>query len=70
MSVRSSRGTLSKAVRDLNVAWGQTKNYWRDAKAREFEEKYIDPLPDALNNASSIIEELDRVLTKIRRDCE
>ena len=70
MSVKSTRGILTNAVRDLNTRWEQTKNYWKDAKAREFEEKYIKPLPDALNSASSIIEELDQVLTKIRRDCE
>ena len=70
MSVKSTRGMLTNAVRDLNTRWSQTKNYWNDAKAREFEEKYIKPLPDALNSAASIIEELDQVLSKIRRDCE
>lgn len=70
MSVKSTRGILTNAVRDLNTRWAQTKNYWHDAKAREFEERYIKPLPDALNSASSIIEELDQVLSKIRRDCE
>ena len=59
-----------KAVRDLNVSWRQTKNFWMDAKALEFQEKYISPLPDAVNSASSIIEDLDKILTKIRRDCE
>ena len=70
MSVKSTRGVLAKASRDLNVSWHQARNYWNDAKAREFQEKYIAPLPDALNSASSIIEELDKVLTKINRDCE
>jgi len=70
VSVKSSRGQLAKAVRDLHVSWRQTQNYWRDAKAREFDEKYIAPLPDAINSASSIIDELDQILTKIRRDCE
>ena len=59
-----------KAVRDLNVSWRQTKNFWMDSKALEFQEKYIAPLPDAVNSASSIIEDLDKILTKIRRDCE
>jgi hypothetical protein len=70
MSVKSSRGSLAKAVRDLHVSWHQTQNYWRDDKAKEFDEKYITPLPDAINSASSIIEELDQILTKIKRDCE
>ena len=59
-----------KAVRDLNTSWQQTHGYWTDNKATEFQEKYISPLPDAVNSASSIIEDLDKILNKIRRDCE
>ncbi len=70
MSVKSSRGSLMKAVRDLNTSWQQTHGYWTDTKAAEFQEKYISPLPDAVNSASSIIEDLDKILNKIRRDCE
>jgi len=70
MSVKSSRGSLMKAVRDLNMSWQQTRNFWMDSKAGEFQQKYISPLPDAVNSASSIIEDLDKILTKIRRDCE
>ena len=70
MSVKSTRGAINKSVRELNVSWQQCKNYWHDAKAREFEDKYITPLPDAVTAASSIIDEIDKILTKIRRDCE
>ncbi|HIG84243.1 MAG TPA: hypothetical protein EYG40_14210 [Verrucomicrobia bacterium] len=70
MSVKSTRGTINKAVRDLNVSWQQCKNYWADSKSKEFEEKYIAPLPDAVTATSSIIDEIDKILTKIKRDCE
>jgi len=70
MSVKSTRGTINKAVRDLNVNWQQCKNYWNDVKSKEFEEKYISPLPDAVTATSSIIDEIDKVLSKIKRDCE
>ncbi len=70
MSIKSSRGMLMKAVRDLNASWDQTRMQWSDDKAREFEERYLRPLPEALNSASTIIEELDKVLAKIRHDCE
>ena len=43
MSVKSARGTINKAVRDLNVNWQQCKNHWNDVKSKEFEEKYIVP---------------------------
>jgi hypothetical protein len=32
---------LSGITRDLWGHWQQTKAYWRDAKCREFEEKYL-----------------------------
>lgn len=70
MSVKSARGALAKATRDLHVSWQQTAPHWSDARAQEFEKKYITPLSDALTSSSSIIEELDQLLTKIRRDCE
>ena len=70
MSIKSTRGILMKASRDLNASWAQTRMQWTDGKAREFEERYLRPLPEALNSASTIIEELDRVLANIRRDCE
>ena len=70
MSVKSTRGTINKAVRDLNVNWQQCKNHWNDVKSKEFEEKYIAPLPDAVTATSSIIDEIDKVLNKIKRDCE
>ncbi|MDA7605536.1 hypothetical protein OAK04_00050 [Verrucomicrobia bacterium] len=70
MSVKSTRGTINKAVRDLNVNWQQCKNHWNDVKSKEFEEKYIVPLPDAVTATSSIIDEIDKVLNKIKRDCE
>ena len=59
-----------KAVRDLNISWQQTRNFWTDSKALTFQENYIAPLPDAVNSASSIIEDLDKILTKIHHDCE
>ena len=44
----------------------QCKNYWTDVKSKEFEEKYIAPLPDAVTATSSIIDEIDKILTKIK----
>ena len=70
MSLAASRAQLARRTKELNVSWEQTKNYWRDAKAREFESKYIASLPDAVNASVTIIEELDKILNKIRKDCE
>ncbi len=70
MSLAGSRAQLTRRTKELNAAWEQTKNYWRDAKAREFENKYIASLPDAINASVTVIEELDKILNKVRKDCE
>ena len=39
-------------------------------KAREFESEFIAPLPDSITSAMAIIDELDHVLSKIKKHCE
>ena len=55
-------GTLSllEAVRD----------YWRDSKAVEFGEKYIEALPVDIAKALTAMSEIERVLKKIKTACE
>jgi hypothetical protein len=70
VSARDSGSTLAQAVKDLAIAWEQTKADWRDAKSQEFEEKYIEPLPGHVRQAMAVIEEIDALLKKVRSDCE
>lgn len=70
MSLKASKAKLARASKDLATQWEQTRASWRDQKAREFEAKYISPLPDSISSAVAIIDELDAVLTKIRNSCE
>ena len=58
---------LTKA---LSNQWQETKHYWRDAKANEFEQKYIQELMTSVEHASTVIEQLDKLVAKIRKDCE
>lgn len=50
--------------------WQHTREYWRDAKSTEFEHKYLDELFSSVDKAVGVIEQLDKLLNKIRRDCE
>lgn len=70
MSLVSSKGRLIAISKDLSNAWRDTKIYWRDAKAREFESKYIVPLIDNVESAATAIDKLDKILAKVRSDCE
>ena len=70
MSTKACAGKLGKSTKQLLLNWEETKQSWRDTKAREFEEQYIVPLPTAVESAMKVMMELDKVLTRIRRDCE
>ena len=70
MSLKASKAKLGRASKDLATAWERTRQTWRDQKAREFESKYITPLPDSITSAIAIIDELDSALSKIKKNCE
>ena len=68
MSGAGSR--LNALTRDLLNRWRMTKASWRDHKAAEFEHDYLDELNASVDRAVQVIEQLDRLATKIKSDCE
>ena len=70
MSLKASKAKLARAAKDLGSSWEATRHTWRDQKAREFESEFIAPLPDSISSAMAIIDELDAVLSKIKKHCE
>lgn len=68
MSPNASR--LAMVTKDLLIQWQQTKEHWADVKSLEFERKYLEELKAGVDNAVTIIEQLENLLTKIRKDCE
>ena len=65
-----SQNRLAGLTKELRSEWETTKQYWSDAKSREFEERFLDELFAAVNQAITNIETLERTLKKIRDDCE
>ena len=61
---------LGALTRDLSNRWQQTKESWRDAKAEEFERQYIEELQTSVDKAMHVMEQLDKLMVKIRSDCE
>ena len=52
------------------MEWGRAKNHWRDVKAMEFEQKFLEALPQMISQSTPIMEELDTLIRKVRHDCE
>jgi hypothetical protein len=69
MSTGGQAARLAPLTRDLLQRWAQTREVWRDTKAREFEERFIREFEAAANAALVGLEQLESVLRKVREDC-
>lgn len=70
MSLSASKTRLAALTKELSVNWRETKESWRDAKAQEFEQNYLQELFDSVDAAIGVMDQLDKVLKKVRTDCE
>lgn len=61
---------LETLTRELRLQWLQTKESWDDAKSREFEQKYLQELFAAVDRSVAVMDELDKLMSKIRKECE
>ena len=67
----NANGTrLSAVTKELWNQWLQTREYWQDAKSEEFQRRYLEELVSSVDKAVTVIEQLDTLVNKIRKDCE
>jgi len=65
-----TQNRLVSLTRELLAEWDYTRQFWTDAKSREFEQRFLDALMPAVNATVSNIESLERIFDQIRKDCE
>lgn len=70
MSLSASKAKLAKATKDLSMRWESTRPHWHDRKSMDFEKQYLAALPDSVGAALTIIDEIEKLLKKVRQDCE
>ncbi|MDB6022630.1 MAG: hypothetical protein JWQ04_2487 [Pedosphaera sp.] len=70
MSLRANATQLSTLTKELQLKWHDTREYWKDAKSEEFQRQYLDELQANVDTAVTVIEQLDKLISKIRSDCE
>jgi hypothetical protein len=68
MSASGSR--LEALTKQLHVDWQQTKTHWHDVKSQEFEQTYLQELMSTVDKSVAAIDQLDKLLSKITKDCE
>jgi hypothetical protein len=70
MSLMDSKGTLSRAAKDLFARWQEVKGVWDDVQSAEFEKTYIALIDQDVRSALGALDHMNQVLTKIESDCE
>ena len=70
MNTSANGKQLVAATKDLVRRWEETKESWQDAKAIEFEQKYLFELLAAMERAAPVFDDLDKLLNRARSDCE
>ena len=45
-------------------------DYWLDAKSQEFEQRYLQELFATVDKTVAAIEQIDKLVTRVRKDCE
>ena len=70
MSLRANGNQLAALTKELQMKWQETRNYWQDSKSDEFQRKYLDELQANVDTTVAVIEQLDKLIIKIRSDCE
>jgi len=70
MNISANGKVLVTATRELSMRWSETKDSWRDAKADEFEQRFLVELLATVDRTAIIFDDLDKLISKVRNDCE
>jgi len=70
MNLSSNGQVIGAATKDLALRFHELQNTWRDAKSGEFEDRFLFHLSSSVDRALPAFEQLQKLLTKAREDCE
>ncbi len=68
--MNASGARLEGVTKELRAHWAETRTHWRDAKAEEFEKQYLEELFDSVEKTVNVIDQLDKLIERIKKDCE
>lgn len=60
---------LAALTKELQQQWQLTRESWRDVKCQEFERQFMLELFSSVDKTVAVIEQLDKVLARIKQDC-
>jgi hypothetical protein len=68
MGVYEGRGQLGKAMKELMQKWAETKGYWQDSVARQFESERLGQLEHDAKSAMTAMDHMAVLLQQAKRD--
>jgi hypothetical protein len=70
MNLGSDGKIIAASTKELLRKWGATRESWRDARAEEFERRHIRELEATVERAMPVFEHLEKLVARIKQDCE
>ena len=70
MNIHSNGQLIAAATKELERKWQQTRETWQDAKSVEFENQFLAELLISVEKATAVMEQLEKLVTKVQHDCE
>lgn len=61
---------IGAITKELRVKWLQTRETWSDSRSAEFDARYMQELFASVDRTIEVISELDKLITRIKKDCE
>lgn len=60
---------LAALTKELQQQWQLAKESWGDVKCQEFERQFMLELFNSVDKTVAVIEQMDKVLARIKQDC-
>ena len=70
MSTQASKARLAGLTKRLAADWEQTRSTWTDDKAREFHQRYMVELIAAVDKTVAALDNLEKLMQRVKDDCE
>lgn len=70
MAVQDAMGTIARALKELQIRWGEVRSQWKDEVGDQFEEKYLRDWERDIRTVSGQVDSMAVYLGQVRRDCE
>jgi hypothetical protein len=68
--MNAAAARLSSLTKELRIKWQLTRESWTDARAQEFDARYMQELFATVDRSMEVITEMEKLLTRIRKECE